>query len=267
MKKLMSIAVAMAAGIVLATDGIESENTVGYLNQGTLPVGYTMVASQFIVPGTTSTVDLLAYMNGTFTPGTYATRFTACPMIKIYKEGDGYTTFYYMEDAVNSKDEDVTGWADGNGDLAEEILISPGDAVWVSLPNATASGVNLSGQVFSDATKSKDCVAGYSMLSSPYPSALKFGELTWTGLVAGTYTTRYTACPMVKVYTEGDGYTTYYYMSDAIDSNDDEVTGWADGNGDLVETTQVLAPAGKGFWVILPTGSTKAAVEFSNPNN
>ena len=56
--------------------------------------------------------------------------------------------------------------------------------------------------------------------------------------------------PQIQVLNaSGIGYTMYYYISDAYDSNDNPVSGncWADNNGYIVTGTQV--PVGQSFWV------------------
>ena len=55
-------------------------------------------------------------------------------------------------------------------------------------------------------------------------------------------------------------YYTYYYITDAYDGVN-YVTAWADGNGDVV--TGVIAPAGQGFWLFLPSGYAGAKATFT----
>ena len=56
--------------------------------------------------------------------------------------------------------------------------------------------------------------------------------------------------PQIQVLNaSGIGYTKYYYISDAYDSNDNPVSGncWADQDGYIATGTQV--PVGQSFWV------------------
>lgn len=101
--------------------------------------------------------------------------------------------------------------------------------------------------------------------------------------------------PMIKIWKPAKStYVTLYYFNDALDvdgfdseytdeeyerleeeeegSGDawvDELmekyarTGWAETSGNLY--TGTLAASGKGFWMILPTGTATATLTFTNP--
>ncbi|MBR1871373.1 MAG: hypothetical protein IJ802_06060 [Kiritimatiellae bacterium] len=268
MKKLMVLA--SAAGLAGVAMGVSS-GVVGYINQGELPVGYSMIGTQFVTPGATdTTVNLLDYIKGDFTAAKFRDRTTAAPQIAIYTEGEGYARYYYLTEAYDEDSgDDVEGWADGRGDLVSEINVNASTAVWVICPAQESGAITFSGQVATAADISQSCVAGYTMVSSPYPADLTLGSVTFgSTLTPSLWRNRNASAPQIAVYTEGEGYSRYYYVTDAYDEDaNDDVEGWANVRGDLVVDTDVLVPAGKGFWVILPTGSENVTVEFENPLN
>ena len=90
-------------------------------------------------------------------------------------------------------------------------------------------------------------------------------KLASSGLTAGIYDTMSTDAPCIMIYN-GVGYDTYYFISDAYDSEGNVVTAWADSNGDAINVTKTL---GTGFWLNVPaetctTGSLTQSGEVSD---
>ena len=200
-------------------------------------------------------------------------------MLKIWDPtaGNGagnYVTYYYLTDAYDeANDEEITAWADENGDIVSGVTLPLGSAMWYICQVETGKDVTLSGEVSpeDDLTVSAT-TAGYTMIANPFPLATPINSVGWYGsdgttpLAPASYSTRTTAAPQIKVWdpTAGNGagnYSTYYFISDAYDEPaDEEITAWADENGDL--TTDTI-PVGRGFWLILPSGHAGVKATFT----
>ena len=278
MKKVM-FAAALAAGMVAFGDGVES-GIVGYISQGNPALkSYVMVANSLQDPGST-TLDLNKVTTDA-TPCAYAARTSSAPTLKIWDPtaGNGagnYSTFYYITDAYDEEnDEEITAWANRNGDIISGISLPLGSALWYICQVEVNKNVTLAGEVSSDSDITVSAsTPGYTMLSNPFPVAADLNKINWfaadgqTPLAPATYATRTTAAPTIKVWdpTAGNGagnYITYYYINDAYDEeNDEEITAWANRNGDFCE---VSVAVGQGFWLILPAGHAGAKATFVNP--
>ncbi len=180
------------------------------------------------------------------TPGAYDTMLTDAPCIMIYN-GTGYDFYYYISDAFDANSNEVTAWADINGDQTTDQK-AIGTGCWLRIPAGTATTgfVTEAGQVSDADTSTINIANGLTLASSPYPIALDMAKVTTSGIVADKYDTMLTDAPCIMVYN-GTGYNFYYYISDAFDANSNEVTAWADINGDAV--TGVIANVGEAFWV------------------
>jgi hypothetical protein len=63
-----------------------------------------------------------------------------------------------------------------------------------------------------------------------------------------------TDAPCIMIYDGAGGYEYYYYISDAFDADENEVTAWADPYGNAV--TGEIAEAGEAFWARSATAGT-----------
>ena len=244
MKKLMFAAVAAAAGSLMA---IESANVVGYNTQAVQGDKLYCIGLQFADVGVAGDLASIAKLSTSgVTPGAYDTMGTDAPCIMIYN-GVGYDYFYYISDAYDADGNEVTAWADNNGDEAttQKAL---GTGCWLRIPagKATDGSVTESGEVNDADTSTINIANGLTLASSPYPVALNMAKVTTSGLVAGAYDTMGTEAPCIMTYN-GVGYNYYYYISDAYDADGNEVTAWADNNGDAV--TGEITAVGEAFWV------------------
>ena len=280
MKKLMFTAAVAAAGLAF---GIESANTVGNAASSNPALkSYVMVANSFQDVGETS-LDLHKIVTDA-TPATYKTRAASAPLLKIWDPTagngiGGYTTYYYIDDCEDPEDEDeeITAWATNKGEYPENVTLPLGSAMWYICQVETGKNVTLAGEISgeSDLTVSAT-TAGYTMLANPFPVATDINTVTWkaadgvSALAPATYKTRTTAAPQIKVWdpTAGNGiggYTTYYYIDDCEDpeDEDEEITAWSTNKGEYPEGASVQA--GQGFWLILPSGYTGAKATFTSP--
>ena len=242
MKKLM-FAMAAAAGLMAFGEGIESNNTVGYSTTSVAADTWYMAGVQFTDTATGTGISLQDFMKGDFE----ATSFWDddlgdAPQVQIYGPG-GYTAYYYFNDATAGANE-ITAWSDGNGD-AVDVTLSPGQALWFKNPSAACS-VTFAGQVLAAGTKEVSCTAdAWNMIANPYPTplALNSENITWNVSPTSYWDDPLGAAPQIQIYG-ASGYTAYYYFSDAT-SGANEITAWADGNGDAVA---ISAPVGGALW-------------------
>jgi len=270
MKKLMFAAAVAAAGGLMA---IESANVVGYASSSNPAAkSYVMVASSFQDVGQTS-LDLNKIAT-TATPATYSTRVASAPLLKIWDPvKEGYTTYYYIDDCEDPEDEDeeITAWATGKGEYPENVTLPLGSALWFISQVEANKTVTMSGEISSedDITLSAS-TAGYTMFANPFPVATDLNTITWkaadgtSALTPATYKTR-TSAPQIKVWDPAiEGYTTYYYISDCEDpeDEDEEITAWATAKGEYPSTP---IAAGQGFWLVLPSGYAGAKAKFTSP--
>ena len=237
-------------GAVHAADGgIVSSDIVGYNTQSIAGGKLNCAALQFAEVGSaTENASIASLSTSGLTAGVYDTMNTDAPCIMIYNGTGGYYYYYYISDAYDADGNEVTAWADLNGDAisGEQSL---GTGFWLRIPEATCTSGTLtqSGAVNSDDTTTIAIANGLTLAGNPYPTAMTMSKITTTGLVAGVYDTMNTDAPCIMIYNGTGGYYYYYYISDAYDADGNEVTGWADLNGDAV--TGEIAEAGKAFWL------------------
>ena len=250
MKKLMFVA-AVAAGLVAFGDGIESANTVGYNTVSVAANTWYMAGVQFTDTATGTGISLQDFVKGDFEGKVFwDDEMAIAPMVQIYG-ASGYTAYYYFVDAADGSDE-VTAWANGDGD-AVDVTLTPGQALWFKNPTAARS-VTFAGQVLAAGTKDITCTAGaWNMIANPYPTelALNGDKVTWNVAPKVFWDDEMSIAPMVQIYG-ASGYTAYYYFSDAADGSD-EVTAWANGDGDAVD---VSIPVGGALWFKASDAST-----------
>ena len=184
------------------------------------------------------------------TPCSFSQRATKALQLQVWN-GSAYTMYYYVTDAyIEATDEEVTGWANGAGDYTD-ATIAPGTGYWYKYP-VSASSFTLPGQVSEAESVTKNISASFNLYGNPYPVTLDLSKLTTT-VAACPFSQRSSKAVQLQVWN-GTAYTMYYYVTDAyIESTDEEVTGWANGAGDLVTTT--TADVNYGFWVRSPGGA------------
>ena len=230
----------------MADGGIESANTVGYSTQAVQGDKLYCIGLQFSDVGATDLASIANLATSGITPGTYDTMATEAPCIMIYN-GIAYDYYYYISDAYDANNNEVTAWANDGGDVATDLK-AIGTGCWLRIPagKATAGTVTASGEVSAADSSTINIANGLTLACNPFPVALNMTKVTTSGLVAGAYDTMATDAPCIMIYN-GVAYDYYYYISDAYDTNNNEVTAWANDGGDAV--TGDIAAVGEAFWV------------------
>ena len=224
---------------------------MGYATQGIKGGKLNCVAFQFAdVSGSEDFASVATLSTAGLSAGKYDTMTTEAPCVMFYN-GTAYDCYYYISDAYNSDGNEVTAWADTNGD-AVDMKKKLGTGFWLRVPESTCTDGTLTtaGQVSASKTKTVNISQGLTLVGNPFPFAAKLSDAETTGLTAGTYDTMATDAPCIMVYN-GSAYDCYYYISDAYDADGNEMTGWANSNGDVV--TNGIAVVGEAFWVRSPS--------------
>ena len=233
---------------------------MGYVNAPkTITAGKVSLGTSPFAKVGTDTVAIQDMLKSSAPAVPYSKRNTDAVQLQVWN-GSNYTFYYFLSDAyVEESDEEVEGWAKGNGDYAD-AAIAPGTGYWYLVPKSDST-FNLPGQVLNADSVTKDVFATkLNLVGSPYPVVLDLKDLTTT-VPAKPYSQRNTAALQLQVWN-GSNYTFYYYLSDAYDEVlDDEFEGWAKGNGDLVKG-QVVDPS-YGMWAKSPSADGK--ITFLNP--
>jgi hypothetical protein len=123
---------AMIASVALAASAAEvtSDNVVGYTRINLEGGKMNCVALQFQDVGSTTAAATIAKLTSTgLTAGVYDTMETDAPCIMFYN-GLGYDYYYYISDAFDENENEVTAWADGEGTAVTDLIASPGEAFW-----------------------------------------------------------------------------------------------------------------------------------------
>ncbi len=236
--------------------GLESANVVGYNSTAIAGGKLSCISLQFAeVGGDADYANLGKLTSSGLTAGEYDTMNTDAPCIMIYDGAGGYEYYYYISDAFDADENEVTAWADPNGN-AIDVKELVGTGFWLKVPEATCTTGTLtqSGEVSDAATSTINIAAGLTLAGNPYPIALNISKVTTSGLEAGEYDTMNTDAPCIMIYDGEGGYEYYYYISDAFDADENEVTAWADPNGNAV--TGEIAEAGEAFWARSATAGT-----------
>lgn len=246
-KWLVSITgMAAAAGAMAA---VESANVVGYVKTPVTQGTYYMVGVPFeAVSGTAGeiTFDDLIKLDGI---EAYEDGDEDCPEIQV-RVGNGYSKYYYITDAWDENDDELgyDAWANGGYECTDADIQSLGDGFWFKAPVAAAgASITTKGQVTDEVEISVSFPGGgsYNIIANPFPVGLCFADVTTTGITAKEDGDPDSAEIQVRV---GNGYSKFYYITDAWDENDDELgfDAWADGG---YECVGVNVPAGASFWV------------------
>ena len=223
---------------------------------------FYMVAVQFAdVQASTDVANFNNFFATTCAAGEYGDGSDGtmgnAPQIQVLKaSGVGYTKYYYISDAYDSNDNPVSGdcWADEYGYMiTADDVIALSKGFWFK---AMAAGtITASGEVSATSEISNSPTANqFNIVGNPYPVALGLNTAGTSGFTPGEYGDGSDGtmgnAPQIQVLkASGAGYTKYYYISDAYDSNDNPVSGncWADEYGYIATGTQV--PVGQSFWV------------------
>ena len=255
MKKLMAAAAVAACGVALA---VESSNIVGYAGNGVAAQEWNLVGLPFVDVGGSNGIAFDKILSMANVPAVSYDDASAGlgAELQVRDELGGYTSYYYINDAENKDGDYVTGWADGDGYLLDGTTkLDSGSGVWLRLASATGVSFTFSGEVESAQSVDGDFINGWTIMSSPYPVMLNLGNVTTEGVSAVSYDDAFAGLGAEIQVRDAQGlYTSYYYINDAENTNGDYVTGWADGDGYLVNTGVI--PLGSAFWMRSPSAGT-----------
>ena len=204
MKKLIIATAALGCAAAVMAQ-VTSANIVGY-SKNTQPAGgFSIVApAQF------------AGNAGGVTIGEAVSGIVGGEQIFIYT-GAGYIIYTYYPGY---------GWFDGLGNPGDGVVLPEGSAAW--LAGAASSVTIMSGDVPLAASVGVPVVAGFNLISNPYPVALAIGNIDLSSFTGGE-----------QVYIfNGSAYVSYTYYAGY---------GWYDGLGNPGEP--VTIPVGQGFWL------------------
>ena len=117
-------------------DGIVSSDIVGYSTQGIQGGKLSCVALQFNDVGSVDVSSLANLTTSGLTAGVYDSMSTDAPCIMIYDGVSGYDFYYYISDAYDAEGNEVTAWADPNGDEVTGNIAGVGEAFWLRSASA-----------------------------------------------------------------------------------------------------------------------------------
>ena len=209
---------------------------------------------QFQDVGATDGAASIAKLTSTgLKAGSYDTMNKEAPSIQIYN-GRAYDFYFYISDAYDADGNEVTAWADTNGDETD-VAEFVGTGFWLKVPEGSCSTGTLiqSGEVKNTNVATINIAAGLTLAGNPFPTPFDMSKVITEGLEPGIYDTMNKEAPSIQIYN-GRAYDFYFYISDAYDADGNEVTAWADTNGDAI--TGVIAQTGEAFWVKSTTEGT-----------
>ena len=242
------MACALAAGIAMADTAVESANIVGYTEQSVASDTYYMVGVQFgQVGGEVAAISFndLIQMSGVSAVSYFDMETDAAQI--LVNTATGYDFYYYISDAYDTDGNEVEGWADGEGNLVETADKNLGDGFWFKTATVNSgASIKVLGEVSQVKSKTVDFANGWSIIANPFPVDTELLNVITTGIPAVSYFDMETDAAQILVNT-ASGYDFYYYISDAYDTDGNEVEGWADGEGNACVGVQVKA--GEAFWV------------------
>lgn len=246
-------------------------NVVGYHTQNWMPASFVMMGGQFqTTQGKAvklSEIDFGTDFQGPLWGGGVGEFSLTAPQVQIaFAEHEGSTAYYYVADAVDltPDDEEDDAWGPGwvNGD--EEVVdpeIDIGIGFWFKDSFNVTRVFGNAGQVYGPDLWEKDFNKSFRMLVNPYPMATKLSDITFVDIDkdatywgAGFGEFSLTATQIQIPFADHEGFSSYYYVADAVDlTPDDEEDdawgpGWVNGDEEVVDPTAIIIPAGRGCW-------------------
>ena len=244
MKKLMIAAAALASASAFAA--IESD-IVGY-SQSTLNKGMTLVTPQFLAIGSVEGLDVQTLKpTGEDVDGDGAVNIQL--LDAFGRTVDGSKCFWVDWSA----DDDIVGWTKDMSDLATDVVVAPGQALWMAAPDTTTS-IQSAGKVgLADVVVSLR--QGMTAVGNPFPVAIDLQDIIPTGDVD---TEGGVNIQSLDAFGRTVAGSKYFWVDW---SADDDIVGWTQDMSDLVDGVKVQP--GQGLWVSSPNGST--SIRFPAP--
>ena len=235
---------------------VVSSNIVGY-NKMTLTSGFNLVGSQFVKVGG-SVQDIQDFTaSGNTMPGLDADSMFQTEL--LVWNGQGYDTYGWL-DADDGTNNEVPEWNNSwllyDMSALAELEMNPGQGYWIK--SESAGDVTFAGEVPSEATITTEVVAGFNLLSNPFPEAIPIQNVTSADLPGLDADSMFQTELLVW---NGQGYDTYGWL-DADDGTNNEVPEWNNSwlLYDMSAQADVTIGIGKGFWI---KPSQAASVTFT----
>ena len=229
-----------------------SSGVVGYNTTTLLANDYTMFGVQFedVQGGGVKFGDLVGNFYGGLSQ-------PEADNILVWK--DGVYTYYYYGVWGDSENPDWDNlWYDEGSNDASETTIPAGTACWYLRRSGASSTLTISGAIRTEPLTATLLANDYTMFSNPYPTAIKFKDLTIGNPFGGP-----SQPEADNILVWKDGVYTYYYYGVWEDSeNPDWDNLWYDeGSNDASETE---IEAGLACWYLRRT-DTATTLSFSSP--
>ena len=229
-----------------------SSGIVGYNTTTLLANDYTMFGVQFedVQGGGVKFGDLVGnFYGGPSQP--------EADNILVWK--DGVYTYYYYGVWGDSENPDWDNlWYDEGSNDASETTIPAGTACWYLRRSGASSTLTISGAIRTEPLTATLLANDYTMFSNPYPTAIKFKDLTIGNPFGGPSQPE---ADNILVWKDGV-YTYYYYGVWGDSENPDWDNLWYDeGSNDASETE---IEAGLACWYLRRT-DTATTLSFSSP--
>lgn len=256
MKKIMSVAVAMAAGIVMATDGIESQNVVGYTQASPRPTAadskYAVAGNMFVVPaGSTWRISDLKIIGGNDEED----------IIKFFKENntavvnDAKAYYYYNDDGKWYYALGASGKQDEEIDPEDDVI--PSGTAFLCLFNTPGATLQYAGEVITGTDgwiSFPRGVSKYGLFNNPLTRAV---DLTECKIVGGADEE-----DIIKFFKKNntavvDDARAYYYYND--DGKWYYALGASGKQDEEIEVGDEVIPVGGGFLYLFNTSGAKMA--------
>ena len=264
MKKLIFAAAAIAAGVAMAD--VTSSNVVGYQNIAINP-GFNMIAFNFQPMDGTEDIKIADFVQNK-DELVAGTNTGDSDQIQVW-DGSTFTTYFYKAKKTTMPGKFTQGpaWVkNGATTTITTDTIKRGSGVWFARPtDKTAGEITVSGAV-NAASKTHDIGAGFNMISSAFPVAMKLngGLIDWveSGAIAGTNTGD---SDQIQVW-DGSTFTTYFYKAKKTTMPGKFTQGpaWVK-NGATTTVSEDTIPAGKGFWYARPTDKEAGTLIEKSP--
>ena len=206
MKKLITtVAVLGCAVAMVSAQTVTSANIVGY-SKTIQPSGEFVLAAPGQFSGTAGGITLSNAFSGVVGGE------------KVYVfNGSAYDIYEYYAGY---------GWFDGLGNPGGAVVLPEGESVW--LTGVAGAVTIMAGEVPSADSVTNAVVAGFNLISDPYPVELAVADIDVSGFVGEE-----------KIYVfNGSAYDIYTYYAGY---------GWFDGLGNPAGSVKI--PVGEGFWL------------------
>ena len=216
MKKVLFTAAVAAAGLAF---GIESANTVGYLNNGDTVAGLNMVAPGFQDVGLTST-KLTGLKVTNASGGEVGTG--AC-LISLIDE-IGNTLKVYSWASTGRGTSKTWGWKEGTTAVGDNVTFARGAGLLFTA-ETVGDTVKSAGEVNLSAVTNSETVAGLNVIANPFPLTVKLNTLKVTNASGGEVGTG--ACLISLI--DGIGNTLKVYSWASTGRGTSKTWGWKEG--------------------------------------